>query len=74
MLEGQYNLWYIKQGYVIWKHVFFSKQPEDLATLHEIKHKVEILFVLKGFKKVNDEWMWYASQEVLFILDVIDLL
>ena len=74
ILQCQCDLCNVKQRNIVWEDIFFPQKPENLTALDEIEHKVKVDFVLKSLNKVDNERVRGPSKNILFILDVLDLL
>ena len=73
VLKGQCDLSCIKDSYIVGEQVFFSEQPEYLSSLHEVKNEVKVLFVLERFLQVDNKRILDASQKLLLVFNVINL-
>lgn len=74
ILEGQSDFCNIKQSDIVWKDILFSQQPKYLTALHELKDQVQIKPILERLNQIYDEWVLDTGQNILFVLNVHDLL
>ena len=56
-LDRTYYFCSVKLGSLLWELNVFPEMPEQLPSVEEVHHKVELVVCLKREEQVDDEWV-----------------